>query len=348
MRRYGLELNHAARSVIRDALAIQKGESLVITADTISDAVVAESLAEECHSAGGKPLIVWMRTPAGVAMAADADLPREALVGLLEKADAWIELNVRYLNYSRIFREAMSRNDRLRFYCLPGITVDVLMRCFAGLDFGVLAEFLDRVTDYTRAAECVRMATPAGEDVRFANDPDHPFVNAAGYARTPGSHMFPGQISWTPALGSVNGTIVFDGSIVPGLGLVRAPVRLSIEADRVVGIEGGADATWLQRWLESWNDDGMFRLAHTSYGFHPRAQLTGQLGEDERIWGCTQWGLGAIGKILLPPNGIPAASHIDGICLNTSTWLDDRPLTDAGTVVDERVKGLASRLLGSS
>jgi len=154
MRRYGLELNHAARSVIRDALAIQKGESLVITADTISDAVVAESLAEECHSAGGKPLIVWMRTPAGVAMAADADLPREALVGLLEKADAWIELNVRYLNYSRIFREAMSRNDRLRFYCLPGITVDVLMRCFAGLDFGVLAEFLDRVTDYTRCGVC--------------------------------------------------------------------------------------------------------------------------------------------------------------------------------------------------
>lgn len=348
MRRYGMELNRASRSVIQDALGIREGETLVITADSISDEIVAESLAEECHSVGGKPLIVWMRTPRGAAMAADQDLPGDALIGLLMEADAWVEINVRYLNYSHIFREAMRRNDRLRFYCLPGITVDVLMRCFAGLDFQLLAEFLDRVVELTRGAERVRMRTEAGHDVQFVNDPDHPYVNAAGYARTPGSHMFPGQISWTPKLGSVNGTVVFDGSVVPEYGLVREPVSLTIEADRVVAINGGPDAMWLQRWLTSWNDDGMFRLAHTSYGFHPRAELTGQLGEDERIWGCTQWGLGAIGKILLPPDGVTAASHIDGICLNTSTWLDERPLTDAGIVVDERVKGLAARLLTSS
>jgi len=342
-----MELNRAARSVVVDALGMREGETLVITADSISDGVVAESLAEACHSVGGNPLIVFMRTPRGSAMAADRDLPGDALIGLLEKADAWIEINVRYLNYSTIFREAMRRNTRLRFYCLPGITVDVLMRCFAGLDFQLLAEFLDRAVEVTRGAEHVHMTTDAGHNVRFTNDPEHPYVNAAGYARTPGSHMFPGQISWTPKLGTVNGTVVFDGSIVPEYGLLRKPVSLTVEADRVVGIGGGSDAKWLQRWLASWNDQGMFRLAHTSYGFHPRAELTGQLGEDERIWGCTQWGLGAIGKMLLPPDGIPAASHIDGICLNTSTWLDDRPLTAAGVVVDERLKGLAEKLLAT-
>jgi hypothetical protein len=72
------------------------------------------------------------------------------------------------------------------------------------------------------------------------------------------------------------------------------------------------------------------------------------LGEDERIWGCTQWGLGAIGKMLLPPDGLPAASHIDGICLDTSTWLDERPLTVDGSVVDERISKLAQRLLDAS
>ena len=45
MRRYGMELNRAARSVIQEALDIREGETLVITADSISDAVVAESLA---------------------------------------------------------------------------------------------------------------------------------------------------------------------------------------------------------------------------------------------------------------------------------------------------------------
>ena len=345
MRSYGFELNKAAKRIIEDALEIRQGETLVITADTASDAVVAEALAQACFSVEAHPLVVWMRTPHGVAMAADRELPGEALVGLLEKADAWIELNVQYLNYSQIFRDSLSRNPRLRFYCLPGVTVDVLIRCFSDLDLPLLDEFLERVTSLTREAESVRMTTPSGQDVRFMNDPDHPFVTAAGYGRTPGSHMFPGQISWTPALGSVNGRIVFDGSILPAFGVLRQQVELLVEADQVMSISGGPEAVRLQRWLEGWNDPAMFRLAHTSYGFHPGAKLTGQLGEDERIWGCTQWGLGAIGKVLLPPEGSPAASHIDGICLDTSTWLDARPLTSEGVVVDERLTGLASRLL---
>lgn len=345
MRSYGFELNKAAKRIIEDALEIRQGETLVITADTASDAVVAEALAQACFSVEAHPLVVWMRTPHGVAMAADRELPAEALVGLLEKADAWIELNVQYLNYSGIFRDATSRNPRLRFYCLPGVTVDVLIRCFADLDLPLLSEFLDRVTAFTQQAESVRMTTASGHNVQFSIAPEHPFVTAAGYARTPGSHMFPGQISWTPALGSVNGEIVFDGSILPTFGVLREAVKLHVEADHVTAITGGPEAVQFQRWLEGWKDPAMFRLAHTSYGFHPNAKLTGQLGEDERIWGCTQWGLGAIGKILLPPEGSPAASHVDGICLNTSTWLNDRPLTKEGVVVDERLADLTARLL---
>lgn len=77
----------------------------------------------------------------------------------------------------------------------------------------------------------------------------------------------------------------------------------------------------------------MFRMAHLCYGFNPGAKLTGNILEDERIWGCTEWGIGYYSKIDYPPVGIPAKSHTDGICLNSSVWIDGVQVMDKGTVV---------------
>lgn len=40
------------------------------------------------------------------------------------------------------------------------------------------------------------------------------------YADMPGSHMLCGQIGWSPKLESINGRIVFDGSVVPPVSLL--------------------------------------------------------------------------------------------------------------------------------
>jgi leucyl aminopeptidase (aminopeptidase T) len=41
---------------------------------------------------------------------------------------------------------------------------------------------------------------------------------------------------------------------------------------------------------------------------------------------------------------IPAPSHTDGICLNTSAWLDGIQILDEGRVVDEELAQLAKEL----
>ena len=85
----------------------------------------------------------------------------------------------------------------------------------------------------------------------------------------------------------------------------------------------------------------MLRPTHTCVGFHPNSKLTGQIGEDERIWGGSQWGFGHVGVHLIPPNGIPAPSHIDCTCLQTSLWLDNRQITDCGIVIDTDLQAKA-------
>ena len=65
---------------------------------------------------------------------------------------------------------------------------------------------------------------------------------------------------------------------------------------------------------------------------------------DERIYGGSQWGFGAIGSFLMPPNGIPAPSHIDATCLRVSIYLDGVAITQDGEIVDEELKKYAARL----
>lgn len=88
----------------------------------------------------------------------------------------------------------------------------------------------------------------------------------------------------------------------------------------------------------------MKRMAHVCYGFHPKAILCGNCVEDERVWGGTEWGIGYLPAADCPPKGIHAASHCDGICLNTSVWLDGVQITDCGRVVHPELTGLAAQL----
>ncbi len=129
--------------------------------------------------------------------------------------------------------------------------------------------------------------------------------------------MQPGQIGWAPALGTVNGVIVFDGAVNPPLGILRERGFLHVEGGEIVRFEGGKEAREYESWLRNFNHPQMLRLAHVCYGFNPGARLSANNSECERVWGVTQWGIGNIGQTLIP-GGIFAPSHSDGICINTS------------------------------
>jgi leucyl aminopeptidase (aminopeptidase T) len=88
----------------------------------------------------------------------------------------------------------------------------------------------------------------------------------------------------------------------------------------------------------------MLRIAHVCYGVNPGAKLTGNIVEDERVWGGTEWGIGYVGQMLTGGEPIPAPSHTDGICLNTSVWLDGKQIFDKGMVVHPELAKLAKKL----
>ncbi len=342
---YEYELPRSAAILTAEILGVRPGEVVAITADTESEERVVSATAAAVHAAGGKPMVITLASPTGVGKAADPALPVEALAAALAKVDAWVEFNNQWLLYSTPFEMARDANPRLRYLCLVGMNVDMMVRCISRVDHGGLRSFLNRVTELTKNARDMRVTTPAGTDIRFKNDPTRLYSCDTGLANVPGAHFLTGQISWAPIHQTIEGTIVFDGTISPPLNrLVDAPVGLTVKEGRVVDITGGKDAVTYGAWLSSFDDPNMLRLAHIAYGFNPGAKLTGNVLEDERVWGATEWGLGYLQAVDAPPDGIPAKSHTDGICLNSSVWLDGVALLQEGRVVHPELATLARSL----
>lgn len=332
---YQYELVKAATKLLRDNMGLKKGETVCITADTESHMDVVEATAQAAYALGGKPMVITFAAPRGVGKAADPDLPMASLTAALKETDIWIEYNYEWLLYSSAFDAAVAANTKLRYICLVGMTADLLIRNIGRVRNRELGVFLRKAEEITKNAKCMRITTPAGTDLSFENMPGRDFYTSDGTVGPNEWKMMGGQISWSPKFETINGTLVFDGSMDPPSGLLRDKIVCTIVNGEVTKIEGGVDATALKEYLSSFNDPQMFRLAHASYGFGPGAKLTGNVVEDERVWGSTEWGIGNVGPQLVSdiPGGIAGASHTDGICMSSTVYLDGELFLKDGEVV---------------
>jgi leucyl aminopeptidase (aminopeptidase T) len=341
-----LELFKAAYKTVKEIMRVKEGEDLLITIDSISDFRVAEEMAKAGEALGAKVMVAWHSTPKGYGKAADPYLPAP-LIAACPEADAWIELNNQWLLYGTPWERAVT-NGRTRNLMLGGLSTDQLVRCIGQVDIDAQIAFQDKVVELTKRAKRMKIVNAAGTNVEFENDPNRPFANEH-IADTPGGHFLTGQIGWAPKEETINGTLAFDAAISGGgeadIGIVSEPVIYEVERGRINEIRGGKEAKVIKKWFEKLNDPNMYLAAHVCYGFNPNAKLGFTTTEDERVWGCTEWGFGYQGPMYSGGKPRVAASHIDGICSACSVYCDDDAITRDGEVVHRELVEL-SRVCG--
>jgi len=338
-----LELAKAANIIARDLLSLKPGEDCVIVADSEADRRMVEATARVAHALGVDVTVIWYAAPPDVGE--KAKIPRSATAAMAN-TDVVLEFSRKYLLYSESWKQFMAAG--VRYLCLPGMDVGMAVRTIANVDFPLAVELGDKLAELTRKAREMRITTPAGMDLVQKLDPNRPVDHDSGKADTPGAYFLGGQISWVPVEEETEGTIIFDGSVWPPdeLGLLSSPIELKIEAGRVVEIQGGREAKKFEKWMESWEDPLMYNISHGCYGANPGAKLTGNILEDERVFGCVEFGLG-----FQPPEwggwggrGSPAKAHTDGICLNASVWLDGAQIEHEGKYVHPELAEICNAL----
>jgi leucyl aminopeptidase (aminopeptidase T) len=329
-----LELAAAARKLLHEAMPVKPGEQVVITADTSSDERVVWATAQAAYTLGATPSILWYETLPNPCLS-----PPPPVARALKEADVWIEYAVAYTLYSDAQQEAVAAG--CRYFCLSGMDVDMMVRTIGEVNYPTLEGMASALYELSHEAREIRITCPAGTDLVVETDPQAPptFTQMGAGEGGGYSQMLAGQ-SWFEELADTfHGTLVFDGAIWPPaeLGLLRHPVEITIDKGRIVGIEGGAEARTFKRWLDAFHDPSMYLVDHACYGFNPGvSRLTGNILEDERLFGCMQFGIGRA--------RLGAPSHTDGIVTSPSVWADEVQLEDEGVYVHPRLVELCREM----
>lgn len=323
------ELKAAAKTITDYMCNIKKGETVLIYADTLVEDVVADSIAEASHAAGGVVSLLWYETRTRPDME-----PPAPLVEAMQVSDVLIELAWMYLIHTRAVQSALDAGAR--YACLTMVTSSILKRCIGPTDkYKKVLELGDTMTELLEAAGELRMTNPAGTNLT-CNIKDRLIDHASKRIFGPREQTYVGgQVSWYPDPGTINGTLAFDGSMWPPeeIGLINTPIKVKVDHGEITGVEGGREAKVLKRWFESWENPNIYKLAHISYGLNPGARLTGNIVEDERVFGCLEVGIGAqppsLGIFKIDP-AEATEGHTDAIMLNPTVELDGQVIEKDG------------------
>ena len=187
--------------------------------------------------------------------------------------------------------EARSKGACLLSTYVKGIE-EYVIRALLNVDVEAMisnAELVAKLWDQTK--HC-RVTSPQGTDVSFDLLPRRSLVGDGALSVDGEVDFFPGaQVSIAPLEETVNGTIVVDAS--DNLqGIAHAPYSLTLKNGVITAIEGGQEADFVREWLETRDDEKVYRLCHFTVGLNPEAGISGNLMEDERKLAAVDFGFG--------------------------------------------------------
>ncbi len=327
-----IELAAAAHKLVTDFRPLRPGQQVLISADTASDLRVVHAVAGAVQTVGASPTVVWYPTLPEPMMEPPLPVSQAAAA-----ADVWLDFAVAYQLYSPTYTRAIENG--CIYVCLTGMDVDMLVRTVGRVPHDPLRRLADWLYRRSQAAESVHVTSPAGTDLWMkidkAGDPFwEPPPEKGGYPQ-----MLGGQSGFMAHRESYEGILVFDGTLWPPaeLGLLDNPVRLRLEGGYIKEITGGREASVFSRYLKRAGSPYAYLMEHTCYGFNPGVtRPSGRILEDERVFGCMQFGVGAT------PLGSPV--HTDGVALSASVWLDGEQIADEGRYVHPELKEFCRQL----
>lgn len=315
-----------ARKIITKCVKAQPEEKLLIVTDPTL-VLVAESLAAAGEDAGCETVVSVMRPRYW-----DGEEPPLAIAEAMSKVDIVIFPTMRDIAHTVATKSALKTGTRI--LSMAGCAPEILMEGGIEEDFDRMKPLCDRVAEMLGAGKEVKLTNPAGTDVTI-NIEGRPGNSHCCVCDKPGVFTGVPNIEANIAPVNVSGTIVFDGS-VPNLrgserGLLRDPIKLTVEDGSVVKVEGGQEAKTLDNLWRSQNDPSVYHIAQLALGLNPSiTNLNGLIVNDHGAWGTVHFGIGTSANL---GGLVQAKGHIDGIMLQPTLTIDGEPVLKAGDVL---------------
>lgn len=317
----------AADVLVRDYMAIQPGENVLITADTAGDAAVWQAILTAARQADAQAALMLLPQLPFQGRLADPYLT-PPLTGAVMASDVWIDLTFPYLAGSELYDDAM-KSDRIRYLLGGDMTADGLTRLFGKVDldryYAVHKAFDEMING--AIGQAMRITDSAGTDVEFK-------LGKRGFEKPrrgdkPGGYLVPGSCTMFPEVESVRGQIRVGSVFHEYYTALAEPMILEIDG-KIRGLRGGGNERFVaDRALRRAAGGEYGYIIHFTHGIHPAARVTGQsFIEDMRAKGNDAIGMG------LPwwePGG--GENHPDAILYMQNIELDGQRIVEDGAII---------------
>ena len=279
-----------ARSVIRTCLQVRREEDVLVITDP-DTADVGQALYEEASRVTDRILLVMM--PPTQKTGKEPPLP---VSDIMRKNRVIIIATKDSLTHTRA--RAAATREGARIVSMPGIGRISFESGGMTADYNALQREVSGMGSIFRRRRRVSVKSEAGTDVEFLTG-DRWILEDTGICNRPGqiANLPAGKVFVLPKEGSMNGTIVIDGSWEGRM--LEEPLTLQVEEGIVTEVSGGEIADEISAvfdvarlGLRSSKRDQVWTVAEFGFGMNPKAALMGNKVEDLVVRGGAYFGFG--------------------------------------------------------
>lgn len=206
-----------------------------------------------------------------------------------------------------------------RVMTLPGITPEIFKRA-VNIDYESLRREGDRLKRVLEKGEEVKVKTNSGTNIKL-RIPNRA-MSDLGRFNEPGSYgnLPTGEVFTAPDEKEVNGKIVIDSM----QNIAKPKTEVLVQNGEAREIKG--DKEFKER---LWSYENGRNIAEFGIGLNPKATVTGNILEDEKVKGTCHI---AFGKNKDFGGKIDAEIHWDAILFQPDVWIDKEKIMESGEI----------------
>ncbi len=314
------ELHQASMIALRDCMGLQKNETLLIVTDEIKREI-GLALHEAGKSLCQESLLIEIKS-----REINGQEPPSQVSALMKTVDVVVCPTAKSLTHTDARREAVKLGVRVG--TMPGITIDTMVRCL-NADYNKIIALTDFIAAKMVGVGTIRVVTEKGTNVTMPVK-HRMILPSKGVLRNKGEsgNLPSGEVFLAPWEDQTNGRVVIDGSMA-GIGMVETPITIDIVNGYAESITGGVEAQKLVEMLDKVGRDAR-AVAEFGIGTNYKAILTGQILEDEKVFGTIHI---AFGNNITMGGRISVSSHLDGLVKEPDVYFDDELIMKKGEMI---------------
>lgn len=364
-RGYSRSLVRAADAAVKDVLAVRRNERVLIIANPNQGTRdVAMALFDAALRAKSSPVLAFQKEKG------QFDFTEEEVIKALSaEPQAVLSISKDRLGmdrhglkhgypgkrrYDSLF-DMLCYENKVRAFWSPGITPDMFSRTVP-IDYSVLRNDCRKLSNAIKKAEAIKVTSPSGTDVTVGIEGRLPKSDDGDFRKPGGAGNIPsGEVYISPALGSTNGTIAFDGSIALNEGevVIRKPIVTEVSEGFIKSISGGSEAQLLKRSVRHGQQNARRMAAkgdlkpseaekyyanakaigELGIGLNRKAKIVANMLEDEKVYGTCHFAVGSNYD-----GDADSLIHLDGLVKSpTITLIGRGAKKDAEIMVDGKL-----------